>query len=194
MTLSPRFALCLLLGGLLLTGCRTYGNEGYDSQTKAYDAIQNTVQQLEQDLGRAQSDLRQLESAADTVESLMPLAERYRSLVMSHEATLDSYQMDANRLSGESSYRTLHRTYGALITDRRLLQRQYARTIQSVWVTVRDTVPPAAPLRRHITYTTTPVQFPRERPSRAPSMTDALQGVEETPGLQGQEAQSDELG
>lgn len=192
MTRSPQFALLVLVGGLLLAGCRTYGNEAYDTQRKTYAAIQNTVQQLDQDFGRAQSDLRQLESAAESMDTLEVLADRFRSIVSSHEATLELHRGQAEQLTNGSSYRSLHRAYGALVTDRRLLQRQYERTIRAVWATVRDTTPPLAPVRLQSTYMTTPIGFPAEGAVTAITMARALQGAESTPGLQQEETSVEE--
>lgn len=192
MTRSCQLGSLVLVGLLLLTGCRTYGNEGYESQRKTYAAIQETMQQLDQDLGRAQSDLRQLESAADSLDTLKPLADRYHALVSSHEATLALHRGEADELSEGSSYRSLHQAYGALITDRRLLQRQYERTIRAVWATVRDTIPPLAPARRRSTYMTTPIGFTDAEAVPAITMARALQGAEGSPGRQQQEAQPEE--
>lgn len=187
MTRSSFPVAVLLAGALLLVGCRTYGDAGYQSEQKTYDAIQQTVQQIEQDLGRAQSDLRRLESAAESTDTLRALAERYRSLIASHEAVLAQHREQADRLTGESAYRTLHRIYGAMITDRRLLQRQYERTTRKVWATVRGTSIPRAPTQLPSSYMITPVRFPRTDGPTAITMTEALEGVGGTPGLQMEE-------
>lgn len=179
--------VALLVGALVLVGCRTYGDAGYQSDQKTYDAIQQTVQQIEQDLGRAQSDLRRLESAAETMDTLGVLAERYRSLVGTHESALAEHREQVEQLTGESAYRTLHRIYGAMITDRRLLQRQYERTTRKVWATVRNTEIPRVPFRLASSYMITPVRFPRVDGVDTITMAEALQGVEETPGLQMEE-------
>jgi hypothetical protein len=190
MTVFPRPLLVALAGALLLVGCRTYGDEGYDSGPKTYRAIQETVQQFEQDLGRAESDLRRLESAAERADTLEALATRYRTLVEGHRATLQQHEGQAERLTDGSAYRTLHRIYGAMVTDRRLLQRQYQRTTRKVWATVRDTTVPRAPKRRKSDYSITPVQYPTmDRPEI--SMAEALRGIEGTPGLQRPEQPED---
>jgi type IV pilus biogenesis protein CpaD/CtpE len=181
--LSP---LVVLVGALMLVGCRTYGDEGYGTEPKTYAAIQQTVQQMEQGLSRAESDLRRLQSAAASADTLEGLVDRYRELVESHETTLEQHRGQAEALSAESAYRTLHRIYGAMITDQRLLDRQYERTTRKVWATVRDTTLPRAPNRMESSYSITPVQYPRsERPEI--SMAEALRGLEGTPGLQPEE-------
>jgi len=186
MTALSRPLLAVLASVFLLVGCRTYGDEGYQSESKMYSAIQQIVQQYEQDLGRAQSDLRRLESAAESSDTLRALADRYRTLVRGHEATLQDHQRQAQQLTSGSAYRTLHRTYGAMVTDRRLLDRQYQRTVRKVWATVRDSTIPRTPTRKKSNYIITPVQYPlQDHPDI--TMAEALRGVEGTPGLQREE-------
>lgn len=187
----PQLVLLVLTACLVLVGCRTYGDEGYESGPKTYSAIQQTVQQVEQDLNRAESDLRRLQSAATSVDTLEGLAERYESLVQSHASTLAAHRDHAAQLSAESAYRTLSRTYGAMVTDRRLLRLQYERTTRKVWAAVRDSTIPRTPRRPKSSYSITPVQYPRpERPDI--SMAEALRGVEGTPGLQMEEQPTDQ--
>lgn len=190
MLLSSRFFPVLLIAVLILAGCRTYGDQGYESGPKTYDAIQQILQQLEQDLGRAQSDLRRLSSVADTSDRLRGLADRYRTLVAMHETTLEEHRAQSERLSRGSDSRTLHRIYGAMITDRRLLQRQYERTTQSVWAIVRDTTVPRIPVRLASSYNITPVQYPETEDRGIVSMSAALRAVEGPPA--GQEESGDE--
>lgn len=186
MTFSFRSLLVVLTGALLLTGCRTYGDEGYESGPKMYRALQETVKQLEQDLGRAESDLRRLESAAESRDNLEPLAERYRTLVRGHEAMLQQYRGKAKTLSESSAYRSLHRSYGALVTERRLVQKQYERATRKVWATVRDSTTPRAPKQKKSSYMITPVQYPEGNQPDI-SMAEALRDVEGTPGIQREE-------
>jgi outer membrane murein-binding lipoprotein Lpp len=188
MNTSTRVLLAAIAGALLLTGCRTYGNDKYDTGPKTYQAIQQTVQQMEQELSRAQADLRRLESAAETSDTLSPLAARYRSFVASHEAALAGHRAQAERLSAESSYRTLHRIYGAMVTDRRLLDKQYRRTVRKVWATVRDTTIPRKRALDPSRYVITPVNFPRVGQRGPITMADALRAAEGAPGLQREEA------
>lgn len=179
--------LVALIGLLILGGCRTYGNEKYDTGPKTYEAIQKTVTQLEQELGRAQSDLRRLEAAAEAREDLQPLAERYQSYVQSHEAALDGHREQAEHLSRDAAYRTLHRVYGAVVTDRRILRKQYRRTVRKVWATVRGTAIPRKTTRKPSRYVTTPIQFPRSGEQVPVTMAEALRALEGTPGLQREE-------
>ncbi|MFB6249545.1 MAG: hypothetical protein ABEL97_13345 [Salinibacter sp.] len=187
----PQSLLFLTAALLALAGCRTYGDQGYESGPKTYSAIQETVEQMEQNLNRAESDLRRLQSAAASVDTLGGLADRYESLVESHVTTLAKHRRQANRLSAQSAYRTLSRVYGAMVTDQRLLRLQYERTTRKVWATVRDSTIPRTPRRRKSSYSITPVQYPRpDRPDI--SMEEALRGVGGTPGLQMEEQQGEQ--
>jgi len=176
-----------LAGVVLLSGCRTYGNEKHETGPKTYQAIQETVEQMEQDLGRVQADLRRLESAAETNVALKPLANRYQSYVQSHEDAIAGHREQAERLTPQSSYRTLHRTYGAMITDRRLLETKYERAVRAVWATVRETTIPRKRAQDPSRYVVTPVNFPRVRQRGPITMADALRAMEATPGLQQEE-------
>lgn len=192
MTVPSRVLPIVVVGLLVLTGCRTYGNEKYETGPKTYEAIQTTVQQMEQDLGRAQSDLRRLEAAAEANDTLRALAARYQSFVASHEAALDGHREQAERLTAESSYRTLHRVYGAMVTDRRILDRQYQRTVRKVWATVRDTTIPRKRAQDPSRYVITPVNFPRVGQRGPLTMAEALRALEGTPGLQLDETEGTE--
>jgi len=183
----PFLPVVVLAGLLVLTGCRTYGNDKYETGPKTYEALQKTITQLEQELGRAESDLRRLEAAAESRDDLKPFLERYRSYVRSHEAALEGHRELAENLSADASYRSLHRAYGATITDRRLLQKQYRRTTREVWATVRGSEVPRKRSRSRSQYVNTPVNFPRTSARGPISMTEALRALEGTPGLQREE-------
>lgn len=180
-------SLVFLSGFIVLTGCRTYGNEKYETGPKTYEALQQTMTQMEQNLGRAESDLRRLESAAEARSELQPLAERYQSFVESHEAALEGHREQVEQLSADAAYRTLHRTYGALVTDQRILQRQYQRTTRKVWATIRGSNIPQPPIRSRSEYVDTPVNFPSVDEEVPITMAEALRALEGTPGIQRQE-------
>jgi len=183
-----RFLPVVVFAGLLiLVGCRTYGNEKYETGPKTYDALQQIVTQLEQELGRAESDLRRLEAAAEAQPALQPLAERYKSFVESHEAALQGHRETADRLSADASYRTLHSAYGAAVTDRRILRKQYQRTTRTVWATVRDGDLPQKPTRARSQYMDVPVNFPQVDERGTITMAEALRALKGTPGLQNPE-------
>lgn len=187
----PFVPIVVFAGLVVLTGCRTYGNDKYETGPKTYEALQKTLTQLDQELGRAESDLRRLESAAQSRSDLEPLLERYRSYVQSHQAALEGHREQAEQLTASASYRSLHRAYGALVTDRRLLQKQYRRTTRQVWATVRGTEVPRSPSRDPSQYVNTPVNFPPANPRDPISMTEALRALEGTPGLRREEETGD---
>lgn len=192
MTLSFRFVSLALAAVLVLSGCRTYGDQGYGSEAKTYAAIQQIVQQLEQDLGRAQSDLRRLESAAESRDTLQALVDRYRTLVTSHEVLLGVHREQAERFTEDSSSRALSRYYGAMITDRRLLQLQYERTVRAVGAAVEGRPIAYEPILRQSNYSITPVQYPIPDRQRPMSMSEALQGTASTTGGQQEEPTEEE--
>jgi hypothetical protein len=192
MSVSSRILALAMAGLLVFTGCRTYGNEKYETGPKTYQAIQKTVQRMEQELGRAQSDLRRLDAAAEQMDTLRALAARYRGYVASHEAALAGHREQAERLTAESSYRSLHRSYGAMIMDRRLLSTKYRRAVRHVWAAVRDTTLPPESTRDPSRYVVTPVNFPRVGQGGALTMADALRALEGTPGLQPEETTESE--
>lgn len=167
---------------VLLAGCRTYGGRGTEAQT--YEEMGAAVEELEADLGPAQSDLQQLRAAVEQDSSLAPLAERYNELVQLHESMISAQRQRVDTLSAEASYRTLHRSYGAMITDQKLLRTQYTRTVRQVYAAVRDTTDPGPVVRSPSTYTTTPVDYPDPRRRAEVAMSEALAPVSGTPGLQ----------
>ncbi len=179
--------LAVLASFLVLTGCRTYGNEGYDSGPKTHQAFEETIGLMETELTQAQSDLQQLEAAAETMDTLRTLTDQYRSLVESHEAALEGYRGQAERLAADDAYRSLHRQYGAIVKDRQLLRLQYGRTVRQVWATVRDTATPRTPFRLASSYSITPVQYPRVEGPGEITMADALREAEGVPGLRQEE-------
>ena len=176
----------LVLAGLsalvLLAGCRTYGGRGTEAQT--YEEMGAAVEELEADLGPAQSNLQQLRAAVEQDSSLGPLAERYNDLVQLHESMISAQRQRVDTLSAEVSYRTLHRSYGAMITDQKLLRTQYTRTVRQVYAAVRDTTAPGPEVRSPSTYTITPVDYPDPRKPAEVTMSEALAPVVGTPGLQ----------
>jgi outer membrane murein-binding lipoprotein Lpp len=167
---------------VLLAGCRTYGGRGTEAQT--YEEMGAAVAELESDLESAQSDLQQLRAAAEQDSSLLSLVERYQDLVQIHESMISAQRERVDTLSADASYRTLHRTYGAMITDQTLLRTQYTRTVRQVYAAVRDTTAPGPPVRSTSTYSITPVDYPDPRRRAEGTMAAALAPVMGTPGLQ----------
>jgi len=159
----PHTLLLVTLSALLtLTGCRTYGDSGYESGPKIYAQMQQTVRQGEQDLARAQGDLRRLEAAADTMAELQPMVERYREALTRHQRVLDEHRELVSSLSASSSYRSLHRAYGAMTTDERVLRKVYDRTTRRVYAAVHGTDVDAGDGPNESTYYTNPVDLQRQ--------------------------------
>lgn len=179
--LSALFALLVLTA----LGCRSYG--GYGTEAQTYEEMQEAVQELENELGPARSDLQQLQAVAERDTALAALAERYQDLVETHEAMIKAQRERVDALSAEAQYRTLNRTYGAFITDQRLLRIQYDRTIRQVYGAVRDTTAPQPPARDPSTYNIEPLGYPKEPPRSDLTMAEALEAAEGTPGLQQEE-------
>ncbi len=137
--ITRALALAPLAALILLTGCRTYGDSGYESGPKMYSQMQQAVRQFEDDLSRAQADLQTLQQAADTNEALQPMLERFRRAVERHEQALASHRELVETLSASSSYRSLHRAYGAMTTDERVVRKVYGRTVRRIQATVQGT-------------------------------------------------------
>jgi hypothetical protein len=147
---------------LMLTGCRTYGDSGYESGPKIYGQMQQTLRQGDQDLARAQADLRRLEAAADTMPELEPMVERYRDAVTRHQQVLTEHRELVESLSASSSYRSLHRAYGGMTTDERMLRKIYDRTTRRVYAAVHGTEVDAGDGPNESTYYTNPVDLQRQ--------------------------------
>lgn len=161
-----------VLALLVLTGCRTYG--GRDTEAKTYQQMQQAVRQFSDDLGRAEADLQSLESAAESNAALQPFAERFASVVERHEDTLAEHQSKVDALTASSGYRDLHRAYGAIITDQRLIGKLYNRVVDNVHATVRgiplaqtDSLGPSY-------YQVEPLEYDRIRNAERLTMDQAL--------------------
>lgn len=174
---SYRLALQLALAVLLVTGgCRTYG--GYGSEPETYKALQATVQSFEQELERAQADLRQLQQAASELDTLHTLAGAFQGLVDEHKSLLKKQHERIDRLSPEGDYRDLHTAYGATLTERRILHRKYQQTILDVQEVVGG-VPEMSHVGRSSQrrYTVRPLGFPKQEGGKTLSMEQALRGM-----------------
>lgn len=162
-----------LVALLLLTGCRTYG--GYETEAKTYTALQQTHRQFATELERAKADLNLLEEAAAENEALEPLADRFAGIVARHEQVLAEQQDLLRRLSPESSYRDLHRAFGAVVTDRRLTAKRYNRAVVAVQAAVRG-VPVANAITPRSYYVVEPLDYARLDNADRLTMQEALRG------------------
>lgn len=165
----------MAVGLLATSGCRTYG--GYGSESKTFEALQTTVESFESDLDQEETELRMLEDAATGADTLQPFAEEFRGLVEKHKSLLQKQRQRVDRLSPESSYRELHRAYGATVTEQRLMRKRYQRITKNVRLAVQgSTEAQASSPDTERSYTFKPIGFPDSNSKGDLSMEEALQG------------------
>ena len=116
--------------GILISGCRSYG--GYGTEEATYQQILEAHQVFEEELSRKQADLRGLEQAAASAEGLETAAGQFAQLVQGHEAILAEHSILISDLSADSDYRTLHRVFGAIVTQHNTIRSQYEDLIATV--------------------------------------------------------------
>lgn len=131
----------VLLLALTLTGCRTYGGD-YGVREAMLSRIEQANQRFAESLERARGEREALQRAARSNPALTPLAARYAAVVARQEETVETHRMMAEGLTarsnilftwvGPDAYRTLHNTYGAIISDQRILQDRYDKVLRAV--------------------------------------------------------------
>jgi hypothetical protein len=113
--------LCRIVGVIailaLVAGCRTYG--GYNSEEATYQQILIAIDELE-------AETSDFERRLGAVRSSIPVDELDR-LANSRSQLVAEYRQIADRLSGSSSHRELRRIYGAIISDRQILNDHLTR-------------------------------------------------------------------
>lgn len=166
---------CSLLGVLFFTGCRTYG--GHGSEEATYRQMQEANRQFADQLERAQADLKTLRQAADANEALQPLAERFAGMIHTHEELLAHHEEIVSSMSAEDSYRALHSAYGTLVTEARLMRKQYNRVVNNVQATVRGTALYPDKLPDKSFYYVEPVGQERMANAEQLTMEEALRGA-----------------
>ena len=134
-----------LIGAMLLLtfavgGCRTYG--GYGSTEDMLGKIQQATQRFAEDYERAQGERDALQRAASDDPALVALAERFAAVVERQGALVEEHRALAEEASaggnilfawvGPDTYRQLHRTYGALITDQQIVQDRYGEVLRDL--------------------------------------------------------------
>ena len=145
------FGLTLLL---LVTGCRTYGDE-YGNEEATLNQIGEALEQFEDELARARTNLATLRRAAESDSRLGALAEQYAELLVAHETLLAVHVEQAAELDegdsiwdqtiggwlGGGDYRPIHRTYGAIISEQQIMRDRYGELLTNVLVaTDRDSL------------------------------------------------------
>jgi len=172
-TRSRLFRLAtLLLLVVLVTGCRTYG--GYGTEEELQNQISDAVDEFEKDLARSEADLAVLERAAENQSSLDVMVDRFESDIAAHKEMLASHRTIAQNLEGSSSYRDLHRGYGTITTEQRMMRNTYNRTVRNIRSVAIGEPVEATPLPNESFYYVEPVAYARlENPKRV-TMKEAL--------------------
>lgn len=171
--MTPRILRLLpLLLLLVVTGCRTYG--GYGTETILHEQMQQANRQFSDDLQRARADLATLKAAADTSEMLQPMVERFQNNIDHHAATLDRHRQMTERLAGSGNYRALHRVYGTITTEQRMMRKTYNRTVQQVRATVTGTPVARGESFNQSFYFVQPFEYTAEQNARRLTMEQAL--------------------
>jgi hypothetical protein len=168
---SFRLAPILLLV-LALTGCRLYG--GYGTEAELQEQLSNVTNDFADNLARTEADLQVLERAASDRADLEPFVEQFRTLIDEHESLLDQHRSITERLADSGDYRALHRNYGAITTEQRMMRQRYDRTIRQIRATVSGESADAQPLPNESFYYVEPVEYRRMENRRELTMEDAL--------------------
>ena len=174
-----------LVGGVLLlafiaAGCRTYG--GYDSAEKTLDEIREATERFAEDYERAQGERDALQRAAGNNPALGALAERFAAVVEHQGMVVEEHRTLAEEASaggnilfawvGPDSYRKLHRTYGAIISDQQVVHDRYAEVLRELQQAVGGEAP--AMVREEGRYQVTPQFYKRIVSAQQKSVTDIL--------------------
>lgn len=139
----------VLLLALVASGCRTYG--GYGSSEETLEKIQQATQRFAEELERSRGEQEALQRAAASDPALAVFAERFAAVVESQEAVVAEQQALAEEASaggnilfawvGPDTYRRLHKTYGAIITDQQIIRDRYAEVLTDLQQAVGATTP-----------------------------------------------------
>lgn len=172
-----------ILGALLfvmVSGCRTYG--GYGAEEIIPNQMQEAVQQFADDLDRAESDILALSEATAQNDALQPVEAQYRDLIALHQTFLDAHRAIAEEYEDGGTYRALNREYGAMISEQRLVDVQYAdlhariRRILSGQPPAFDAAPAIGSTLASRNYVN-PNFYSRVQNRQALSMQEALRGM-----------------
>jgi hypothetical protein len=171
--MTPRILRIIpLLLLLVVTGCRTYG--GYGTETILHEQMQQANRQFSDDLQRAQADLATLKAAADTSEMLQPMVERFQRNIDQHETTLDRHRQITEDLAESGDYRALHRAYGTITTEQRMMRKTYNRTVERVRAVVTGTSVASGEAFNQSFYFVQPFEYTAEENARRLTMEQAL--------------------
>lgn len=163
-------ALLLLL---VLAGCRTYGDYGTTEEIPRQ--MEQATQQFADDLARAESDVQALSAAVAQNSALEPFETRYRDLIAQHQAFLEQHRELTAQYQGSDNYRALNRTYGAIISEQRLVETRYNELHARIQRVVAGQ-PERAPQRTESQYVNNPTFYDRVQNRQGVTMQDALRG------------------
>ncbi|PEN13902.1 hypothetical protein CRI94_07550 [Longibacter salinarum] len=163
----------VLLLILVVTGCRTYGD--YGTEAELQEQIAKITSDFADNLARTEADLQVLERAAADRGDLAPLVERFKSNLESHRELLAHHRDIAERLSDSGNYRALHRNYGAITTEQRMMRQGYNQTIRRIQTVVSgDASFELKPLPLRSFYFVEPLEYVRMENPRQITMEEAL--------------------
>lgn len=177
---SPRFALAGLAVLLVLSGCRTYGDD-FNRKAHMLSAIETANERFADELSQAQADLERLRTAAEDNTALEPYLERYTAAVATHEEKLSQHEeFEKGAATNPNDHRVLRRNLGAVVTDHSGMRDQYVRIIRAIDFEVN----PERAAQRHLEpreksqYQSTPPQYDqiRYRDANQLQMEDVLRG------------------
>ncbi len=123
MRLKNVSALLVLL--IVFSGCRMYG--GHGSEEAMYAQIQEALERYEDRADRLQGDYDALNRATSRRPMLVPEAVALAALQTAQQSTLAFHRETAASVGEGSSYRTLSRALGAMITQQQIIEDQYDR-------------------------------------------------------------------
>ena len=123
----------LVIGLLILTGCRTYGGGSTDDAVRA--SLLTVLKQIEAEVVAMGLESEKLANAAEVHTELSPFSERMQKVVLSYtkwkkkqKKLVDQVtSIEDNILTdwvGTDEYRVLHRALGAIVSERELKQTQ----------------------------------------------------------------------
>ncbi len=128
----------LIIGLFVFTGCRTYGG-GTDDQMAA--SLRTAYQQIDAEALILQSEAEMLAETAEVYPKLVPFSERmqkiateYAEMIKKQKKMIDqaiAFQDNVvTNWVGKDRYRTLHRAFGAVISERELkLDKRYMLSV-----------------------------------------------------------------
>lgn len=121
----------LAMAALALAGCRTYG--GYDSTEKMLPQMQQSVRSFGEDLQRARANRALLVEAAEGDSVLRAVAQEFGRAVQHHEQVLEENRAILDRFEEDlGSYRTMHRAYGAMLSEHEAARKRYRSLVRAV--------------------------------------------------------------